>query len=510
MNKAMAEAGRPLQDELVNIGRLREAQDEAIEACKEKIKQWKKFKSDYNAVQDRLRTLPDRITYDIMVPYGSLAFMPGHLVHTNEVLVLLGDNWFVERSAKQACEIIERRRKRIDNTLKDLRKELGLLESRVGYTEELQDAAKASIVGQGEVMEIREEYVPERDDKPTKRISRVKKPSDRVVKRPAVRKQLTEDDVPVSLLSQHKPIQTEEAIWARLDTLERLEEEEDEMNRLWSSEEGEEDEEGYQEDDEDDGEDDSDINFTDDDIAAQIRKAEMSRRFEYDSAHRAAESDALQEKKKSVRWKDQQELGGVQDSLKMEEGPKEQRTSGIKPHDGKTVANIPYPKHVPYYEDDSDASTPAKIVFHHTPLPVTQEDQVNERNLPSPGTVTSPADIYNLYRQPESPSLHTFPEGHLNSVPKVTPEQDKPTSGTKPKSILKKTPSREEVVEVVHNNVNSEEAQPQKPPPLPAQKSAFSGEVLEKDAHPTMNSNVTSELPPKKVSRFKAARQKHR
>ena len=35
--------------------------------------------------------------------------MPGQLVHTNEVLVLLGDNWFAERSAKQAAEIVDRR-----------------------------------------------------------------------------------------------------------------------------------------------------------------------------------------------------------------------------------------------------------------------------------------------------------------------------------------------------------------------------------------------------------------
>jgi unconventional prefoldin RPB5 interactor 1 len=38
-----------------------------------------------------------------------MAFMPGQLVHTNEILVLLGDNWFVERSAKQASEIVDRR-----------------------------------------------------------------------------------------------------------------------------------------------------------------------------------------------------------------------------------------------------------------------------------------------------------------------------------------------------------------------------------------------------------------
>lgn len=35
--------------------------------------------------------------------------MPGQLVHTNEILVLLGDNWFAERSAKQASNIVKRR-----------------------------------------------------------------------------------------------------------------------------------------------------------------------------------------------------------------------------------------------------------------------------------------------------------------------------------------------------------------------------------------------------------------
>ena len=37
--------------------------------------------------------------------------MPGQLVHTNEILVLLGDNYFVERSAYQAVEIVSRRLK---------------------------------------------------------------------------------------------------------------------------------------------------------------------------------------------------------------------------------------------------------------------------------------------------------------------------------------------------------------------------------------------------------------
>ena len=47
----------------------------------------------------------------VQVPLGSVAFMPGKLVHTNEITVLLGDNWFAERSASQAVEIVARRKK---------------------------------------------------------------------------------------------------------------------------------------------------------------------------------------------------------------------------------------------------------------------------------------------------------------------------------------------------------------------------------------------------------------
>lgn len=47
----------------------------------------------------------------VQVPFGPLAFMPGKLVHTNEVTVLLGDNWFTKCSAKQAQKIVDHRMK---------------------------------------------------------------------------------------------------------------------------------------------------------------------------------------------------------------------------------------------------------------------------------------------------------------------------------------------------------------------------------------------------------------
>lgn len=45
------------------------------------------------------------------VPFGPLAFMPGKLVHTNEVTALLGDNWFARCSAKQAQKLVAHRMK---------------------------------------------------------------------------------------------------------------------------------------------------------------------------------------------------------------------------------------------------------------------------------------------------------------------------------------------------------------------------------------------------------------
>jgi prefoldin subunit 5 len=44
------------------------------------------------------------------VPIGKLAFMEGILYHTNETLVSVGDNYFVEKTASQTREFISRRK----------------------------------------------------------------------------------------------------------------------------------------------------------------------------------------------------------------------------------------------------------------------------------------------------------------------------------------------------------------------------------------------------------------
>ncbi|KAG5470690.1 hypothetical protein LSCM1_01936 [Leishmania martiniquensis] len=65
---------------------------------------------EYTALKDTLHTLTERSRRRVLAPVaGGLAYYPAELNATNNILVLLGDGWFVERSAVQASEIAGRR-----------------------------------------------------------------------------------------------------------------------------------------------------------------------------------------------------------------------------------------------------------------------------------------------------------------------------------------------------------------------------------------------------------------
>ncbi|CAG8648874.1 432_t:CDS:2, partial [Cetraspora pellucida] len=71
------------------------------------------------------------------VPIGKLAFMPGKLVHTNEILAMLGDNWFAERSTKQAVDIVDRRLEMVRKTINDLETQLENQKTKIGLTSDV-------------------------------------------------------------------------------------------------------------------------------------------------------------------------------------------------------------------------------------------------------------------------------------------------------------------------------------------------------------------------------------
>ncbi|XP_064641426.1 unconventional prefoldin RPB5 interactor-like [Lineus longissimus] len=206
-------------DDFANVGRLEEEQINALKNTEEALEKWDKFHNDYTALQDRLKTLPDKVTHEVMVPFGPMAFMPGQLRHTNEILVLLGDNWFVERSAKQACEIVERRLKAVNQQMADLKSQQKLLLSRRDFTSVFRDESQS----QEGVFEIKEEYDPEQE--------KLWKEHHRMNVR--LHRKKVKEGASQGAAGVQKPVEySDEDLWRRLDELELEEKANRELERL--------------------------------------------------------------------------------------------------------------------------------------------------------------------------------------------------------------------------------------------------------------------------------------
>ncbi|KAI8394000.1 uncharacterized protein BYT42DRAFT_552998 [Radiomyces spectabilis] len=100
------------------------------ESAELEVQRWKGYQDDYNALEKQLQTLPDETSRTAMIPIGKLAFMPGKLIHTNEITVLLGDQYYVERSAKQALGILQRRKEVVDENLRLVESKLNAIKAK--------------------------------------------------------------------------------------------------------------------------------------------------------------------------------------------------------------------------------------------------------------------------------------------------------------------------------------------------------------------------------------------
>lgn len=109
------------------------------------------MKDELESVKSQLKSLPSKTRHEIMVPFGvsnpsapPLMLMEGSIVHTNEIMVLLGDNWFLERSASESIDIINRRQRKIESLVEKFNAEkeqhenwLNMIHSLYGGEEEL-------------------------------------------------------------------------------------------------------------------------------------------------------------------------------------------------------------------------------------------------------------------------------------------------------------------------------------------------------------------------------------
>mmetsp|Transcript_1168 Transcript_1168/g.3621 ORF Transcript_1168/g.3621 Transcript_1168/m.3621 type:complete len:353 (-) Transcript_1168:164-1222(-) len=77
-------------------------------------------KRRYESLVTTLEMFQHRRTVPGLLPFGPRAMIPGKLVHTNEVMVLLGESYFAEISSREAIEIARRRIEMIEQQIKEL------------------------------------------------------------------------------------------------------------------------------------------------------------------------------------------------------------------------------------------------------------------------------------------------------------------------------------------------------------------------------------------------------
>lgn len=139
---------------------------------------------EYDRVEKLLYSLPNQVEHEALVPVADnggpnveytsggfvrsssstsraippLAFMSASIRHTNEILVHLGGDWFVERSACQALDILKRRTQKLQHHYQQAQEERKRTEEWLAKVQEVQK-------DQSEYVEIVEPFDAESEAK---------------------------------------------------------------------------------------------------------------------------------------------------------------------------------------------------------------------------------------------------------------------------------------------------------------------------------------------------------
>ncbi|XP_049815113.1 unconventional prefoldin RPB5 interactor-like protein [Schistocerca nitens] len=335
---------------------LQQTYDEALTRNELNTNYWNKVKEEYKTLQSHLEVLPNDISKDVMVPVGTKALMKGKMVHTNEILVCLGDGWFVKQSAKQAAEICQRRMNMCDEMLAKLNDERTLLTSR----KELPFAEEA--FGNKEGEEILEPFDEEKEAE--WRVQHRQKERE-------YRKKLAE------LRRKEKTeVKSEEDLWKRLDDLELQEELEEELDRLHADDSEEEDYE-YEE---------SDEEFEDNIVTADISNGLLTEGNSHDNAN--------SQKERLVDYKEQKD---TDNKTTVSDTPCESLLKDDSNHENSksTARRVSFKSDLileHHNFSDSEAEEPLHIEFKHSSIEPVKSQKQNEEIA-----VENPADIYDQY-----------------------------------------------------------------------------------------------------------------
>ncbi|KAJ3098425.1 COP9 signalosome complex subunit 6 [Phlyctochytrium planicorne] len=113
--------------------------EKILKDAEDNVKRFQQYDDEYQSVETFLTNVHKTTKVKYKVQLSKLAFMMGELIHTNEVIVSLGDNWFVERSNTQALEIVKRRREYTQELIRYAESQLKDLKLRFSITSDMVD-----------------------------------------------------------------------------------------------------------------------------------------------------------------------------------------------------------------------------------------------------------------------------------------------------------------------------------------------------------------------------------
>lgn len=89
---------------------LLEKFDTRLAAAHEKLRKFNETDKAYEELEGLLHSLPLKTSHKVKVPLSRKGFYIGDLTRTNELMILLGDNWFADCSASESLQVVSRRR----------------------------------------------------------------------------------------------------------------------------------------------------------------------------------------------------------------------------------------------------------------------------------------------------------------------------------------------------------------------------------------------------------------
>ncbi|MBA0579881.1 hypothetical protein Gorai_022125, partial [Gossypium raimondii] len=118
-----------------------------------------KLSEKQNEMNQLKEFIADNTSLINLVPFGKAAFFPGRLIHTNEFLVLLGESYYTERTAKQTVEILKRRGKSLESKVDALKAVMQDLKAEASFFDSTASEAAEGLV---EIREYEEDNSTER------------------------------------------------------------------------------------------------------------------------------------------------------------------------------------------------------------------------------------------------------------------------------------------------------------------------------------------------------------